>query len=148
MYEQVEIELYSESAYLQLWEFIQRIEEAVIVWPKRTVAISGLRLSPDEGRALPDGQELSFSKREVDLLYYLVINRGRVLTHMQICEAVWRTEPEDYENVVQCAISKILEANSRLAENGDNPDISFENVIQESGITEEELAHTEEAKIE
>lgn len=58
--------------------------------------------------------------------------------------------PDEYTRLTEIEedYRLLLEANSRLAENGDNPTVSFENVIQELGITEEELAQTEEAEIE
>ena len=49
--------------------------------------------------------------------------------------------PEEYTRLAEIEedYRLLLEANSRLIENGDKPDISFESVIHDLGITEEEL---------
>nr|WP_070090122.1 type II toxin-antitoxin system Phd/YefM family antitoxin [Merdimonas faecis] len=58
--------------------------------------------------------------------------------------------PEEYTRLTEIEedYRLLLEANSRLAENGDKPTISFESVIHDLGITEEELDYAEEAEIE
>ena len=49
--------------------------------------------------------------------------------------------PEEYTRLTEIEedYRLLLEANSRLIENGDKPAISFESVIHDLGITEEEL---------
>ena len=48
--------------------------------------------------------------------------------------------PEEYTRLAEIEDYRLLlEANSRLIENGDKPAISFESVIHDLGITEEEL---------
>lgn len=49
--------------------------------------------------------------------------------------------PEEYTRLAEIEedYRLLLEANSRLAENGDKPTISFESVIHDLCITEEEL---------
>jgi len=45
-------------------------------------------------RLLHEGQEVSLSIKEFDLLSYLVLNRNRVLTRLQLTEHIWGNLPE------------------------------------------------------
>ncbi len=48
-----------------------------------------LRVEPATRRAFLDGEELSLSQREFDLLAYLAAHPGRVYSRDQLMEAVW-----------------------------------------------------------
>ncbi|MFC7481080.1 winged helix-turn-helix domain-containing protein [Luedemannella flava] len=48
-----------------------------------------LVLYPERRVALLDGEPLEFTRREYDLLLYLIENGGRVLNRMQLLSQVW-----------------------------------------------------------
>jgi DNA-binding response OmpR family regulator len=48
-----------------------------------------LRLEPASRRVFLDGEELSLTQREFDLLAYLAARPGRVFSRDQLMEAVW-----------------------------------------------------------
>jgi DNA-binding response OmpR family regulator len=48
-----------------------------------------LRIEPSTRRVLLDGEELSLTMREFDLLTYLAMHPGRVYSRDQLMEAVW-----------------------------------------------------------
>jgi DNA-binding response OmpR family regulator len=57
--------------------------------PPEPVTIGGLELDPASRRARLDGEELSLSRKEFDLLAELVRNAGRVVTREQLMDRVW-----------------------------------------------------------
>lgn len=54
--------------------------------------------------ALLDGKSLDLTRKEFDLLYYLIANKGQVLSKDQIFQYVWKEEPYNIENAVMCQI--------------------------------------------
>ena len=44
---------------------------------------------PDTRKATVDGNELNLNRKEFDLLYYFVVNPGRVINKMSLAESVW-----------------------------------------------------------
>ena len=58
--------------------------------------------------------------------------------------------PEEYTRLTEIEedYMLLLEANSRLDENGDKPDIPFKNVLADLDIDEDELADVEAVEIE
>lgn len=51
-----------------------------------------------------DGNPLDLTRKEFELLYYLIANRGRVLSKEQIYQFVWKEEPYNAANSVMCQI--------------------------------------------
>ncbi|MFN8216165.1 MAG: response regulator transcription factor [Solirubrobacterales bacterium] len=49
----------------------------------------GLRVEPATRRVLLDGEELSLTQREFDLLAFLIMHPGQVFSRDQLMEAVW-----------------------------------------------------------
>lgn len=61
----------------------------------RTVSFDGGTVDFARSEAkLKDGSTSSLSEREVELLRYLAINQGRVITRDELLRRVWRLEPE------------------------------------------------------
>ncbi|MBI3243346.1 MAG: response regulator transcription factor [Chloroflexi bacterium] len=54
-----------------------------------TLSNGDLVIDPSRHRVIVRQQEVKLTKTEFDLLYYFARNRGRVLTHSMILEAVW-----------------------------------------------------------
>ena len=52
--------------------------------------VGGLRLDPDGHEATLDGARLDLSRREFDLLHYLALHAGQVVTRRDLLTHVWR----------------------------------------------------------
>jgi DNA-binding response OmpR family regulator len=54
------------------------------------VVVGGLRLDGEAHEAALDGCQLDLSRREFDLLYYLAVRAGQVVTKRELLTHVWR----------------------------------------------------------
>ena len=54
------------------------------------IEVGGLRLDADAHEATLDGQALDLSRREFDLLHYLTLHVGQVVTRRDLLTHVWR----------------------------------------------------------
>ena len=54
--------------------------------------------------AFLDGKPLDLTKKEFTLLYYLIANKGQVLSKEQIFQYVWKEAPFQVDNSVMCQI--------------------------------------------
>jgi DNA-binding response OmpR family regulator len=68
------------------------------------VTASNLSLSPKEHKVLCNSTEIDLTKREFDLLEYLIRNKNMVLTREQILENVWGYDYYGDTNVVDVYI--------------------------------------------
>ncbi|MBO0773516.1 MAG: response regulator transcription factor [Actinobacteria bacterium] len=55
------------------------------------IVVGGLSLDPDAHEATLDGAALDLSRREFDLLHYLAVHSGQVVTRRDLLTHVWRT---------------------------------------------------------
>ncbi len=63
------------------------------------VVVAGLRLEPvDNVVVMPDGRQIDLTPIEFRLLYTLMRNAGRVLSHDQLLNNVWGYDYEGYSN--------------------------------------------------
>ncbi len=53
------------------------------------IEVGPLRIEPASRRAFRDGEEISLTQREFDLLAYLAMHPGQVFSRDQLMEAVW-----------------------------------------------------------
>lgn len=63
------------------------------------LSLPELSIYPDRRKVYHDKQEIELTTKEFDLLCLLVVNKGRVLTHGQIYQMVWKEEPLGNENI-------------------------------------------------
>ena len=54
-----------------------------------TVSNGPIRMDLVRHEVSIEGEKISFTPKEYDLLHYFIINRGRMLTHKQILKQVW-----------------------------------------------------------
>ena len=54
-----------------------------------TVTLGNLLLYPDKRQVEINGKTLQLNRKEFDLLYYFVVNPGRVINKMSLAESVW-----------------------------------------------------------
>lgn len=69
----------------------------------------GLELNTDSKQVTVDGQEIRLTAREFQILEYLMVNMGKVLSSSQIYEAVWNEPAFSTEKTVTVHIRNIRE---------------------------------------
>ncbi|MFC6997874.1 response regulator transcription factor [Rufibacter roseus] len=60
-----------------------------------TVSFNGYDLDTNTRRVQYEGNEIMLTKKEFDLLHYLVLHKNRILTRLQLTEHIWGNVLED-----------------------------------------------------
>ena len=74
---------------------------------KTVITAGGLIINLTEQKVEYEGEEISFSKTEFELLKYLAINKGHVFDRERIYEAVWGYDASGDSTVIKEHIRKI-----------------------------------------
>lgn len=64
------------------FEYMQMNDESIL-------SVPGLEIYPSRRKIYRGRKEISLTAKEYDLFYFLVVNRGQVLTYGQIYQNVW-----------------------------------------------------------
>lgn len=83
------------------------------------VTVGDLRLNPDSQEATRGDREIELTKREFELLEYLMRNRRLVISRERLLEEVWGYDPLDETNTIDVFISNLR----RKLEEGGEPRI-------------------------
>ncbi|MFP7493336.1 response regulator transcription factor [Terribacillus saccharophilus] len=73
------------------------------------IKISGLSIFPDQYEASINGESLSFTRKEFELLLYLARNKGRVMSRDQLLSSVWNYDFVGDTRIVDVHISHLRE---------------------------------------
>ncbi|SNZ11821.1 two-component system, OmpR family, alkaline phosphatase synthesis response regulator PhoP [Terribacillus aidingensis] len=73
------------------------------------IKISGLSIFPDQYEASINGDSLSFTRKEFELLMYLAKNKGRVMSRDQLLSSVWNYDFVGDTRIVDVHISHLRE---------------------------------------
>ena len=65
----------------------QRIKERPEIW-----TYEDIQIIPDRRQVFRQGQEILLTPIEFDIVYYLAVQNGRVVTYKELYEAVWHSE--------------------------------------------------------
>lgn len=85
------------------FEYMQMNDESIL-------SVPGLEIYPSRRKIYRGRKEISLTAKEYDLFYFLVVNRGQVLTYGQIYQNVWGGEAIGRENnAVKCHIRNLRE---------------------------------------
>jgi DNA-binding response OmpR family regulator len=76
-------------------------------YPREPLVVADLRLDPNTREVTRGGKVVSLSRKETDLLEYLMRNPGRVVTRSMIADAVWENETSQYTNVIDVFINHL-----------------------------------------
>jgi len=68
---------------------LRRVEESLEPAGRKALSFEGLRIDPNTRAVLVDGEPVTLTAREFDLLYHLASAPGRVYTRDQLMELVW-----------------------------------------------------------
>ena len=76
---------------------------------KQQLCVGGVLLDNSAKRVTVDGEEISLTPREFDILHFLMKNVGTVFSPREIYKKVWQEEPIGAENAVAVHIRHIRE---------------------------------------
>ena len=97
-------------------EFLARVRSSLRRWtmqktdrlPTKNLVISNdLYIDGDNHRVSLRGEEIRLTPTEFKLLYYLSQNRGKVISHRSILQAVWGAEYGDEREYLRVFISQL-----------------------------------------
>ena len=103
-------------------ELLARIRALLRRHPPRGSALltaGDLRLNPDSQEAMRGDREIELTKREFELLEYLMRNQRLVISRERLLEEVWGYDPLDETNTIDVFISNLR----RKLEEGGEPRI-------------------------
>ncbi len=103
-------------------ELLARIRALLRRHPPRGSALltaGDLRLNPDSQEAMRGEREIELTKREFELLEYLMRNQRLVISRERLLEEVWGYDPLDETNTIDVFISNLR----RKLEEGGEPRI-------------------------
>ena len=97
--------------------FIARIKALLkrSVMVRTCVEVSGIRIDPDAHTVTVDGQEISLTPREFELLLYVAQNKNIALSRQQILSAVWNF---DYYGDARTVDTHIKNLRMKLGDHG------------------------------
>lgn len=73
------------------------------------VTVGGITVDDGEKRVIVDGEEVTLTPREYDILLFLMQNKKRVYSPKEIYRRVWKEEPIGAENAVAVHIRHLRE---------------------------------------
>ncbi len=85
------------------------------------LAVGGLRLDPDGHEATLDDAPLDLSRREFDLLHYLALRAGQVVTRRDLLTHVWRLPYGGADKTVDVHVSWLRRKLGETAQQRDHP---------------------------
>ena len=77
------------------------LKRADQVRPALSHKAANVEIDPESRSVLVDGEPVSFTAKEYDLLSFLVANAGRVISRDEILQEVWRGQHETDSNVIE-----------------------------------------------
>jgi len=86
------------------------------------ITLGNLRLSPEQRAVSVDGAALSLNRKEFDLLYYFMINPGRLVNKTALAESVWGDYIDQADNL-DFVYSQIKNLRKKLKDAGAEADI-------------------------
>ena len=69
--------------------------------PGDTYKAANVEIDPNSRSVIVDGESVNFTAKEYDLLEYMVVNAGRVISRDEILEKVWGGQHETDSNVIE-----------------------------------------------
>ena len=73
--------------------------------PSKILEIADLKLNLDTQEVTRSGKKIELTKREYDLLEYLMLNKGKVVSRVDILEKVWDLNFDTNTNVIDVYIT-------------------------------------------
>lgn len=74
---------------------------------ERVIDVGDLKVNVTKRQVWRDGIKISLSRKEFDILEYLITNHGRTLTRSMILDHVWESGTEGWNNTVDVHIKNL-----------------------------------------
>lgn len=87
-----------------------------------SIAHGNLTIIPEQRTVTADGNPVALNRKEYDLLYYFMINPGRLITKTALAESVWG-DYTDAADSLDFIYSQIKNLRKKLKDAGASPDI-------------------------
>lgn len=71
------------------------------------MTVGGIAIDPAKHSASLDGSPLYLTRKEFNLLYYLVRNKGLILSRSMIMEHVWNADSDPFSNTIEAHITNL-----------------------------------------
>lgn len=89
-------------------ELISKFENAINSSEESDlINVGSLTIDKTRHRVVADGEEISLTAREFDILYLMASNKGRVFSSEEIFEKVWKEKYFQSNNTVMVHISRL-----------------------------------------
>lgn len=75
---------------------------------KSIICFQGLELDLDKKKTTVDGESVSLTKTEFELLGYLLLHRGQMFSRQQIFDAVWPEDVVVSDRTIDVNITRVL----------------------------------------
>jgi len=72
-----------------------------------SISCGALTVDLDAGKAFLDGEEILFSRKEYEIMAFLIQNQGKLFTRSQIIKALWQDAPFVIDRTVDVHIAHI-----------------------------------------
>jgi len=73
----------------------------------KTISVAGIDIDPDTYSISVDGNEVSLTNKEYELIYMMLKNPKRVFTRNQILNSIWGYESDVYSRTVDTHVSSL-----------------------------------------
>jgi len=90
-----------------LFRRVEALASSADTGPKGVIAFDGLSIDADRREVQVDGQPVTLTAREFDLLMHFAQPPGRVLTRSQLLDQVWGYGHDGYEHTVNSHINRL-----------------------------------------
>lgn len=71
---------------------------------EETIKIGDLTITPDHCRVMKNNQEVALTAREFEILHYMALNKGRVISRERLYENIWGEDSFGCDNTVMVHI--------------------------------------------
>lgn len=116
--------------HLQLLARIQALTRRASYRPggvEEVMEVGKIRLDPNSREVYVDNKAVSLTPTEYNILYHLVRNAGRVMTHQALLSKVWGSEAIDDRHLLTVHINHLR---AKLGDTGEEPSL----ILTERGI--------------
>ena len=88
---------------------LRRLEYKPLLAEARLLKVGALRIDPEGCRVMKDGKEMELTAREFEILRYMALNIGRVISRERLYETVWGEDSFGCDNTVMVHIRHLRE---------------------------------------
>jgi DNA-binding response OmpR family regulator len=138
---------FSPSLLRSMVQALLRRAATIVPLPRERLVIGQAVFEPGRRRLSADRSRLTLPSREADLLEFLALNAGRVVSRSQIIEGAWGGEAEATDGAVVSAVYRLrrkLEAVDAAVRIATEPGLGYRLYVDGQAAPARHLHHSEE----